>query len=194
MPRRNTLRLVRILFVSSCAFSSLSSTARADSATKNATATARTLLDYPLRDLNGDTHSLSEYRGEVVVVNFWASWCAPCLLELPALDAWNARWLGKGARVVAISVDHEEDNVRRFVTKSKLSLEVCQDGPDGLAKALDLPSLPCTYVLDQSGQLALVTGKSGDEALSAVEKTVARLVGSTETANAPTMAPSGGTR
>ncbi len=196
MHRGRSLRLALLVtvLVMSSTLPPLSSVARAGGAANDAKDVARELREYSLRDLNGDTHSLSEYRGEVVVVNFWASWCAPCQQEMPALDAWNARWLDKGARVVAISIDHEADNARRFVTKAKLGLEVYHDGPDGLAKRLNLPSLPCTYVLDQSGELALVTGKSGDEALNAVEKTVERLVSSASSATARTTPLSGGAR
>src|SRR5881409_1516255 len=64
-----------------------------------------TLAAYKLASLDGKTTTLSAYRGEVIVVNFWASWCAPCRRELPLLDQWIASWTGRGARVIAISVD-----------------------------------------------------------------------------------------
>lgn len=196
MHRGRNLRLALLVtaLVTSPALSLLSSVARAGAGVNDTKEVARELREYPLRDLNGDTHTLSEYRGEVVVVNFWASWCTPCLQEMPALDAWNTRWLDKGARVVAVSVDHEVGNARRFVDKAKLTLEVCHDGSDGLAKRLDLPSLPCTYVLDKSGELALVTGKSGNEALNEIEKTVERLMASTSSARVQTTALNGGAR
>ena len=143
---------------------------------------ARLLQSYELTDLEGERHSLAERQGEVVVVNFWASWCAPCLKELPTLDAWNADWSGRGARVAAISVDREERNARRFVDKAGLELDVYHDGPDGLARELDLPFLPCTYVLDRNGEIALISGGSSEADLERVRRTVEGLLGTSASA------------
>jgi thiol-disulfide isomerase/thioredoxin len=148
---------------------------------------ASQLQSYQLTDLEGVEHSLREHRGEVVVVNFWASWCAPCLKELPMLDAWHAEWADRGARVAAISVDHNPKKARRFIDKAGLGLDVYHDGPDGLASQLDLPFLPCTYVLDQSGAVVLISGGSNDEELTRIQSTVEGLLSSSaalETASA----------
>ena len=153
---------------------------------------ARQLETYRLTDLEGTQHSLGERRGEVVVVNFWASWCAPCLKELPTLDAWHSEWDGRGASVAAISVDKDERKARRFVEKEGLGLDVYHDGPEGLARDLDLPSLPCTYVIDQDGNVALVSQGSSDEDLERVRRTVEGLIGTS--ASAATTSSTGGAR
>ena len=145
------------------------------------------LQSYQLTDLDGAEHSLREQRGEVIVVNFWASWCAPCLKELPMLDAWHADWADRGARVAAISVDSNPKKARRFIDKAGLGLDVYHDGPDGLARQLDLPFLPCTYVLDQSGDVVLISGGSSEEELIRIQNTVEALLSSSaalETASA----------
>ena len=143
---------------------------------------ASVLQSYQLTDLEGSSRSLSDLRGEVVVVNFWASWCPPCLEELPTLDAWNSSWEGQGARVAAISVDSEERKARRFVDKAELQMDVFHDGPDGLASQLDIPFLPCTYVLDQNGEIALISGGSSEEELERVRRTVEGLLGTSASA------------
>ena len=152
---------------------------------------AATLQGYELTDLDGATSSLADHHGEVVVVNFWASWCAPCLKELPVLDSWNTEWAGRGARVAAISVDNSAVKAARMVEKQDLGLDVYHDGPDGLARDLDLPWLPCTYVLDQSGQVVLVTGGSSDEELARVERTVEELLSKAASAAAITSSNGG---
>ena len=154
----------------------------------------RQLQSYVLTDLEGAEHSLREHRGEVIVVNFWASWCAPCLKELPILDSWHAEWAGRGARVAAISVDSNSKKARRFVDKAELGLDVYHDGPDGLARQLDLPFLPCTYVLDQSGDVVLISGGSSEEELDRIQRTVETLLSSSSAATLTTTSTDGDAR
>jgi thiol-disulfide isomerase/thioredoxin len=124
------------------------------------------LLAEPMVDLAGKTASLADFRGEVLVVNFWASWCAPCRDELPVLDAWNTGWSGTGARVVAVSLDKKIGNVERFVADTGVDLSVLIDGPDGLAVELDLAAVPSTYLLDRDGRVVMVVqGYKEDELL-----------------------------
>jgi len=134
------------------------------------------LADQPLRTLDGGETSLASFRGEVVVVNFWASWCKPCRKELPVMDGWHASWAGRGARVVAISIDKDVRNARRFADKAELSLTLLHDGPAGLARTLDLPSLPCTYLLDRQGKVVTVIRSSSSEDLAALHQSVESLL------------------
>ena len=155
-----------------CAGSALIDTAAADD--KN------TLASYTLKALGNDKQiKLSEFRGDIVVVNFWASWCAPCRKELPVMDRWNTAWSGQGARVVAISIDKSKKNAQRFVEQVDLSLDVYHDGPSGLAKTLDLPSLPCTFLLDREGNVVSVVSSSSMKELDALQQKVEFLMTST---------------
>lgn len=137
------------------------------------------LASHPLESLEGDSTTLSAYRGEVVVVNFWASWCTPCRPELKVMNEWNRVWVERGARVVAISVDKELRNAKRFAEQEQLSLTVLHDGPSGLAKELDLPSLPCTFVLDRNGKVVKVIHTSSKKDLRSVEQKVEALLSTT---------------
>ena len=130
------------------------------------------LAEHPLKFLDGAETTLSKFNGEVVVVSFWASWCAPCRKELPLMDEWNASWAGHGARVVAISIDEEARNAKRFVEQEDLSLTVLHDGPTGLASQLDLPSLPCTYILDRRGNVVRTVFSSSRKDLDSIRQEV----------------------
>ena len=141
------------------------------------------LLAEPMVDLEGRPASLADYAGQVMLVNFWASWCAPCRHELPLLDAWHRDWDGQ-AQVVAVSIDHEAGNAERFVTETGLELPVLVDGPYGLARQLDLKAVPSTYLLDRQGNVVMVVVGSADEDLArlkrAAEDLMAPVIGSTE--------------
>ena len=127
------------------------------------------LASHELAAFDGGTTRLSALRGDVVVVNFWATWCAPCRKELALFDRWNTEWNGRGARVVAISIDTDAKKARRFAEDMKLSLTVLHDGPEGLARSLDLPSVPCTYLLDRDGNVVTIVRTSNAGELAALK-------------------------
>jgi len=134
------------------------------------------LRAHPLHGLDGRTLTVPSLAGEVVVVNFWASWCQPCRRELPALDALNATLAKQGGRVLAISIDEDAENVRRFARQHRLRLPLYLDGPAGLAKELDLDHVPYTVVFDRRGEIAYATSganPAGLDQLAAVTKRLA---------------------
>lgn len=140
----------------------------------------------PLRLLDGSQTSLSAMRGRVVVVNFWASWCAPCRRELPRLDALHRELSAQGASVVAVSIDQNPANAGRFARSGRLTMPVACDGPEGLARELELRHVPATVVLDRDGRIAWSTGRSDDAELAKLATVVRRLTGSAPVAGAGT--------
>lgn len=138
----------------------------------HAVSTKETLSTHKLTALDGTTMSLEKFRGEYVVVNFWASWCAPCRRELPLLDQWNAAWAGRGARVIAISIDTDAKKAKRFADEMKLTLPVMHDGPEGLARTLDIPSVPYTLLLDRDGKVIGEVKGSEESQIAALERKV----------------------
>jgi len=134
------------------------------------------LQKHAMENLSGETVRLDQFLGEVVVVNFWASWCAPCLRELPELDGWNSEWSGMGARVVAISIDNKAKNARNFIEHTKLGLTVWHDGPGGLARQLNLPAVPTSFVVNREGDVVLRIVGSSTEDLERMHRTVQDLL------------------
>jgi len=137
-----------------------------------------TLSAYKLVTLDGKSTTLSAYRGQVVVVNFWASWCAPCRRELPLLNQWNAEWTGRGARVIAISIDKDAGKARKFVDEMKLKLPVMHDGPEGLARTLDIPTVPYTLLLDRDGNVLGQVEGSAESEVAALGRRVETMLAS----------------
>jgi peroxiredoxin len=135
-----------------------------------------TLSRRPLKTLEGHSLSFESLAGQVIVVHFWATWCRPCQKELPALDALHAELLPKGGRVLAISIDTDANNVRRFAREHALTLPIVPDGPAGVANQLRLDALPYSVVLDRQGKVAYATTGTSKEAIARLSATARRLV------------------
>lgn len=128
----------------------------------------RALREHPLHTLDGKALTIGDMRGDVVVVNFWASWCAPCRRELPRLQTLEQGLAAAGTRMVSVSIDQNPENTRRACRARKVTLTVAQDGPNGLARALDVKSVPLTLVLDRNGHIIFTTSRSDAEGLAEV--------------------------
>ena len=110
--------------------------------------------DVTLTDLDGKSVSLKSFRGKVVLVNFWATWCIPCLFEMPEFEQLYQAYKGKGFEVLAVSVDQgDPEVVRRYVVDRKLTYPVFHDPQGHLVLAFRLPGFPATYLLGSDGAL-----------------------------------------
>ncbi|MQX36607.1 TlpA family protein disulfide reductase [Roseospira navarrensis] len=108
----------------------------------------------PFRNQRGDTVTLDAFRGKVVVLNFWATWCGPCVREMPALDRLQATLGGPRFEVVAVSVDQASmDTLRGFYRQTGVeTLALYHDPGSALAGALKVSGLPTTVILDHEGR------------------------------------------
>lgn len=107
-----------------------------------------------LPSLSGPPVDLAALRGQVVVLNFWATWCAPCVAEMPSLERLHRALGPEGLAVVTVSVDEDEAQLRAFVERHSLTLPVLIDpGGRAAAGAFHAVRYPQTFVLDRSGRL-----------------------------------------
>ena len=106
-----------------------------------------------LKDIEGKIVNLKEYRGKVVLINFWASWCPPCLEEMPALAAIYQKLRSKGFEILAISLDDKIQNAIDFVKKEKLPFKVFMDPEGKSAQEYLVYGLPYTVLLDREGKV-----------------------------------------
>jgi peroxiredoxin len=138
MVKRCSFILTIILFLTVC-FSS-----PAFSAEKAA--------DFTLPDINGKKVNLSEFRGKVVLLNFWATWCGPCRAEMPSLNNLYNEFKDKGFVVLAVSVDASEKPVKSFEKELKLSFPVLMDKNKAVSfDEYGVLGLPTTFLIDKNG-------------------------------------------
>ena len=133
-----------------------------------ATGVGERAADFTLKDLAGKSVKLSELRGSVVVLDFWASWCVPCKKELPALDALQKKYRDAGKKVVvlAVIIDKDRANAEKFLKSAKVSeLRVLLDKEGAVAGQYDLPTMPTSFVIDTKGIVRHVHAgyRAGDE-------------------------------
>ena len=103
------------------------------------------------RDLNGHTVDLARLRGKVVLLNFWATWCAPCQTEMPVFSAWQKEYGPRGLQVVGISMDDSEAPVRKAVARLKLDYPVAMGDVKLGERYGGVLGLPLTYIIDREG-------------------------------------------
>ncbi|TCK09060.1 TlpA family protein disulfide reductase [Marinobacterium mangrovicola] len=112
--------------------------------------------------LDGSGHSFAQHRGEVVLVNFWATWCPPCVREMPALDRLQSAFEGKPFSVVAISAGEQPEDVQGFLDKLEqpLELTLLLDPEGRTFREFKLRGLPMSYLFSSDGELIeVITGE-----------------------------------
>lgn len=107
--------------------------------------------EFTRRDLKGKRVDLGRLRGKVVLLNFWATWCAPCQVEMPAFVEWRRQYGPQGFRVVGISMDDDATPVRGLAAKLRVNYPVAM-GDEGLGELYGgVLGLPLTYLIDRDG-------------------------------------------
>ncbi len=110
-----------------------------------------------LKDLDGARHSLKEFQGKIVILNFWATWCAPCLEEMPLLVEMQRRYQDRGVQVIGASADDESTQARipSFVERLGITFPVWVGATTEHLEALGMPGvLPVTVIVDRDGRIA----------------------------------------
>jgi peroxiredoxin len=129
-----------------------------------------------LNDVQGAVHDLAQYRGQVVLINFWATWCEPCREEMPSMQRLRERLSGKGFTVLAVNVDEPEARVRRFVTENRLDLPVLVDRNKNITRAWGVRVMPSSFLVGPDGRIRYRVVGEIDWMSDAVIDAVSRLM------------------
>lgn len=107
--------------------------------------------DFVLKSLSGENYRLSEYRGEVVMVNFWATWCGDCRAQLSELNEWYGTYQGAGLQLLAVSLDRNHADVSETAAALELEYPVLHDTDLEVSRLYDVGSMPVSVLIDRDG-------------------------------------------
>ena len=136
-------------------------------------------VDYSLPDVNGKKHSLADYKGKWVIVNYWATWCPPCQEEIPDLVEFHDRHKDDDAVVIGINFeDIGEEQLSAFVDSFLISYPILRSEPLAATPLGDIPGLPTTFIIAPDGspvarQVGPVTGQQLDDYITRKKKAAA---------------------
>jgi peroxiredoxin len=119
---------------------------------------------------------LQSYRGQVVYVDFWASWCVPCRLSMPALDALYRKHSARGFAVLGVNKDNTLADAQRFLRRVPVAFPLAEDAKDALARAFDVKAMPSGYLIDRRGIIRRVHRGFTAETAAALEREVEELL------------------
>lgn len=128
-------------------------------------ASASVAPGFALPSRSGDTVSLEQLKGKVVMLNFWASWCGPCRQEMPLLDQMHKRYSSLGFTLIGVNVEANTKDAERWLVETPVSFPVLFDRESKVSKLYDVNAMPSTVFIDRKGNVRFLHRgyKAGDE-------------------------------
>ena len=112
--------------------------------------------DFSLPDATGSTVSLSDFQGDVVLINFWASWCGPCREEMPLLDQLHARYSPLGFTMLGVNVEEDSTLANGFLDGTPVNFPILYDRENSVSQLYDVIAMPTTVIVDRAGNVRYV--------------------------------------
>lgn len=131
---------------------------------------------FALRDATGNTVSLERLRGQVVYVDFWASWCGPCRRSFPWMNELQRRYGNRGLTIVAINVDQNPADAARFLERNPAEFAVAYDAAGATPLAYAVRDMPSSYLIDRRGKVVAVEHGFRDERKGPLEQRIEALL------------------
>jgi peroxiredoxin len=118
--------------------------------------------DFSIKDQSGKLVKLSDFRGKVVFLNFWATWCTPCVREMPHMEKLNQAMKGKKFQMLAVSVDNDWKDVNQFYGEQELTLPAFLDPGHQISSLYKVGKFPETFLIDPNGFVVQHTWQADD--------------------------------
>jgi len=127
--------------------------------------------DFELVDIDGNTHRLSDYKGEGVFLNFWGTWCPPCKREMPDMEEQYQAFKDKGVHVLSVNSGESNLKVKTFRDQYGLSFPIVIDKAKDIRELYNIQPLPTTFLIDKDGKIQkiIITEMTKDEIISYME-------------------------
>jgi peroxiredoxin len=116
----------------------------------------QTAHDFALKSSTGENLRLSEYRGEVVMINFWATWCGPCRQEMPLLDELYNRYQRVGFNLLGVNIDDDSRRAMQMAEELGIDFPVLFDAGKEVSRLYDVEAMPVTVLVDREGRVRYV--------------------------------------
>jgi peroxiredoxin len=129
-----------------------------------------------LEDLRGATHRLADYRGQVVLVNFWATWCEPCRAEMPSMERLRASLAGQPFAVLGVNMAEPLSRIEKFTARVPVAFTLLRDRDGATAKAWRAKVLPASFLVDREGRIRYYVYGELDWSSEAVRAKVGELL------------------
>jgi len=109
--------------------------------------------DFTLPLLGGANASLSSYKGKIVILNFWATWCPPCRAEMPSMEKLYQRFKNQGLEILAVDLGESAVTVRRFIQNNRYTFPVMLDTDNRIGSLYGIQAIPTTFIIDREGKI-----------------------------------------
>lgn len=120
--------------------------------------------DFELVDMNGETHRLSEYKGQGVFLNFWGTWCKPCEREFPLMDKQYQEYKDQGVQILAVNIAEPNLVVQKYIDQRDLTFPVLIDKTKSVMNAYNINPLPTTILINPEGRIEkTITGEMTEQ-------------------------------
>lgn len=110
-------------------------------------------VEVTLKDLNGQQISLSDFRGKIVFINFWTTWCLACVIEMPSMEKLHQKFKDKDFVMVAINLQESASKIKQFYKEYKLTFTTLLDKTGDVGAGMGIRSIPTTFILDKNGRM-----------------------------------------
>lgn len=117
---------------------------------------AQAAPDFTLKSQNDVNLRLAEQRGDIILLNFWASWCGPCLQEMPKLDKLAQKYQGMGVQIWGVNVESDSAAAKAYLEKVRVNFPILFDVTNDVSAAYSVQAMPTTVILNKDGEIASV--------------------------------------
>lgn len=132
--------------------------------------------DFTLPSADGSGVRLTDFRGKVVYLDFWASWCGPCRHTLPWMNSLQKKYGDRGFEVIAVNIDKDAAKAKQMLHDITPQFLVLYDGSGEVAKKYSLPTMPSSFLIDQQGKIVLIHPGFREEDASDIEQKISALL------------------